>query len=1061
VSQLTLSADWYRATTLAERVASLDFMPSPEGEENDELARLGQADWAGFPQLQDNCFATYLLACNFNRSTFLHVLKEPLEAVRDRLVLPPRWLNDLCAAFRDAATSRLLPFKELLGGHDVGLLLHLVEPLIWQATDRLHAALAPSTGDTAAPFDITQIESGLLANVARRVLDMLLPVAVLELNVARVRGTLPGDTPEQRFESFAALLRYPNIALGILREYPTLARQVIGCLDHWVTFVVEFLGRLGADWRDLCSYFCAGQDPGTLVSLDDTKGDQHQAGRSVLILTFSSGFRLVYKPRPLAVAKHFQEFLGWLNARGAEPRLQTIKILDCGAYGWVEFVAQQGCTTSAEVSRFYARQGAYLAILYALEGTDFHYENLIAVGEHPILVDLETLFQPRITDIHRVGEAYKDSVLRLGLLPQRMFGGTLGEGIDLSGLGAAAGQALPYTVPYLEAPGTDRMRLVHNSGKSSGADNQPSLAGRNIDILDYADEITQGFSTLYRLMQTHREELLSRDGPLARFVGDTVRVVLRPTLTYGMLLRSSFHPNVLRDALDRDMLLGSLWGQTQGRIHLERIFPFEISDLHNRDIPLFTTCTCSRDLSSSSGHTFSDFFTETGMSNVHRRLCQFGESDYQRQAWFIRASLATTARQREPAPLKQALRSDGRSAPRRQRLLAAANAIGERLHDLALHDRENVSWIGLTLTGKDNWSLVPLGLDLYNGLPGVALFLSYLGEVSQKARYTRLARKTVNTFRRQFAASSLNSFSIGAFEGLGGLVFVLAHLGVLWEDSELLEEAARIVEGLRPLIFYDRKFDIVGGAAGAIMGCAALYRVVPDEGILAAAIECGDHLLLQAERLPEVMAWPAHFPAKGPLTGLAHGASGIALALLELASLSGEVRFKRAALEAFSYERSLFSGERKNWPDLRTRNAGEDDSFMVGWCHGAPGITLTRLQALRQVDDPILPSEIAAGLETTLSDGFRGDHCLCHGCLGNVESLIQAREVLSRYPWSDHVDRIAAAILRSIDEDGWSCGVPLGVETPGLMTGLAGIGYGLLRLAEPSMTRSILTLEPP
>jgi len=75
--------------------------------------------------------------------------------------------------------------------------------------------------------------------------------------------------------------------------------------------------------------------------------------------------------------------------------------------------------------------------------------------------------------------------------------------------------------------------------------------------------------------------------------------------------------------------------------------------------------------------------------------------------------------------------------------------------------------------------------------------------------------------------------------------------------------------------------------------------------------------------------------------------------------------------------------------------------------------------------------------------------------------LIQAREVLSRYPWSDHVDRIAAAILRSIDEDGWSCGVPLGVETPGLMTGLAGIGYGLLRLAEPSMTRSILTLEPP
>ena len=38
---------------------------------------------------------------------------------------------------------------------------------------------------------------------------------------------------------------------------------------------------------------------------------------------------------------------------------------------------------------------------------------------------------------------------------------------------------------------------------------------------------------------------------------------------------------------------------------------------------------------------------------------------------------------------------------------------------------------------------------------------------------------------------------------------------------------------------------------------------------------------------------------------------------------------------------------------------------------------------------------------------------------------------------------------------------PSGVETPGLMTGLAGIGYGLLRLAEPRRTPSVLALEPP
>jgi len=52
-------------------------------------------------------------------------------------------------------------------------------------------------------------------------------------------------------------------------------------------------------------------------------------------------------------------------------------------------------------------------------------------------------------------------------------------------------------------------------------------------------------------------------------------------------------------------------------------------------------------------------------------------------------------------------------------------------------------------------------------------------------------------------------------------------------------------------------------------------------------------------------------------------------------------------------------------------------------------------------------------------------------------------------------------VLGSIDTSGWRSGVPFGVETPGLMAGLAGIGYGMLRLAEPDSVPSNLTLEPP
>ena len=56
---------------------------------------------------------------------------------------------------------------------------------------------------------------------------------------------------------------------------------------------------------------------------------------------------------------------------------------------------------------------------------------------------------------------------------------------------------------------------------------------------------------------------------------------------------------------------------------------------------------------------------------------------------------------------------------------------------------------------------------------------------------------------------------------------------------------------------------------------------------------------------------------------------------------------------------------------------------------------------------------------------------------------------------------MGAVTLESIRQNGWICGVPSGVETPGLMQGLAGIGYGLLRLADPQRTPSVLAVEPP
>jgi lantibiotic modifying enzyme len=119
------------------------------------------------------------------------------------------------------------------------------------------------------------------------------------------------------------------------------------------------------------------------------------------------------------------------------------------------------------------------------------------------------------------------------------------------------------------------------------------------------------------------------------------------------------------------------------------------------------------------------------------------------------------------------------------------------------------------------------------------------------------------------------------------------------------------------------------------------------------------------------------------------------------------------------------------------------------------------LWALRHLDQAELRAEIAVAIKTTQALGFGGNQSLCHGDLGNLELLLQASQTFEDAALHEQTYRIAACILDRIETHGWRCGVPLGVETPGLMVGLAGIGYGLLRLAEPQHIPAVLVLAPP
>src|SRR5258705_12839298 len=157
-------------------------------------------------------------------------------------------------------------------------------------------------------------------------------------------------------------------------------------------------------------------------------------------------------------------------------------------------------------------------------------------------------------------------------------------------------------------------------------------------------------------------------------------------------------------------------------------------------------------------------------------------------------------------------------------MIAAASNIGRRLSELALGSDKDVAWIGLIPANEREWRLSPLGLDLYDGLPGVALFLAQLGLISGERRYSELARSTINTVRRHLDESRSIEI-IGGFSGLGGIIYALSHLGAMWADKSLFDDAETLLDVLPDFIARDKALDVIGGVAGLALFPGNVYAM--------------------------------------------------------------------------------------------------------------------------------------------------------------------------------------------------------------------------------------------
>ena len=921
------------------------------------------------------------------------------------------------------------------------------------------------------------LEKSLLQQLVNLGTETLL----LEFNKVREKSFSPEQEAIQIAEnkhfytSFVQNLQKDG-KLEFWSNYPVLARLIATTIDLWVESTIEFITRLQTDLSAIEHTFSHNENLGTVESIDTSLANPHHGKRTVLSLSFSSGVKVVYKPKDLSLYGAFNQLLDWCNQQKISLPFKLTKILERQSYGWVEYISQQPCSEKSEVNNFYQRAGMLLSLLYLLGAKNCHAENVIANGEYPVLIDADMLMQPPINNSDNSEAWFRDSVVGSGFLPRWEGKIDAKSSQDSSVLGNIHPHQINSSREW-KFINTDKMHLARKSKVIPAGSNVVTLDGKTITSYNYQEDIIRGFEEVYKLLIKHQETLLGTETPLANFKLSKSRFITCPTLTYAITAKKSVSPQYLSNGFDYSLLINILshnYLTTNNQSQTREILTASAKSIQQQDIPYFSVACDSDTLEVEPDKPIQQFFKTSSYQQLIARLKNLEQKDLEFQQKMIRLSLYAKMTHRNTNNTFTSPQDDYTQHPplSSEQLVQEAIEIGDSLVNSVIRHDYECNWLSLEYMSTANrYQVQPLDDSLFTGRIGVCLFLGALAKVTGKSEYKDVALSAISSLidyvdqenpQKRFVEPGLG------INGIGGIIYSLVKISHFLEAPELLKHAQALVKLITPeVIAKDHQLDIIFGVAGAIPGLVSLYQETKDRSVLDTAIICGNHLLSRRTSIyPRAWITLAELRNKPP-TGLSHGASGIALSLLRLYNATSNMTYLEAAKEGIEYESSVFDKSLKKWPDLRLSERANKLDVMYAWCNGTPGIGLARLSSLPIIDTPETYADIEIALDMTqkyeLFNGSSSDvDYLCCGGLGRTELFVLASQKLDNQDWLISARKNAALVVaraKTNKEYGLLPHLPDSILSPSFFKGCAGLGYQFLRLANPTLLPSVLIFE--
>lgn len=882
-----------------------------------------------------------------------------------------------------------------------------------------------------------------------------------ELYEEKKKNMLFGADTVEEYDFFLEnYLNRPEYQRVFYQKYPAMTKVILDKLQGYEQALEKLFCRLAQDKKEIERLLCQGKSFKRITAIKVGLSDEHHIGETTVRITLDNACVVYYKPHSLHQEKVYQKIGQWLGqACGISWENRTI--LEQVDYGWEVEIKSQKCRNQEEVSRYYTRIGIQMAIAYVFSVSDLHFENLAVHGEYPVWIDME-LF-PGIepsgqleTERNTMNRLLANSVLQSGILP----GAGWGNGqLQLGALINETKQKTPFRMPVVRAGKTSEIHIEYDFIDMKGTDTAPYEADWKIEPWQFLSEILQGFEMAYRIMMEQSEQFLEL---VRREITWKSRYLFRNTQQYRMYQLASTFPELMRDSTARRMFLfrmerdipecrvdekkktmvdrqinGRPLNDRQNDGRKEKLLNYEISNIMQDIFPIYWIE--DKRLCMGNGEHIEDYFDITLEEHFQRKYDSMSKRDLLRQQKLIMLSML--------AEVPAAKQLSGESVL----IDMIPDKVVELLTEQTEWTAEGPDWLTVRYEGKqsstaqgnsrmhraDRWYISGMDIYLYDGLGGVAVFLMAWKKVYQNHSGNSLLNGVVERIHRYTEkvtkdAKYLQSRNTGIFHGEASVVYTYLLLYRISREQKYISDALLHAKLLVRLLEEDRHYDILDGNAGAVVAFLQLYELTREPQMLLWAEHAGNLLISHARVCKVGVGWNITENLE-PLAGMAHGNSGIALALARLWKITKCSEYDKAVRAALAYEDTLFDEKSGNWKDLR-KEKQERKEELAAWCHGAAGILLARTEINEIYEEEITPEWMLAKARNCVKNSIGGmenkEYCLCHGKLGQI--LCNKMSV-------------SCEQMKTISL------IPKEENSFGLMTGITGIGYGWMRLLDDNL----------